>query len=185
MRDPGWRGAMLDVLGGCGPPAPRPSRTAMGTQAVRTSVDAWIVGASGALIVDGKTLMPPYSVIAIGDPPTLAAAMNVPGGAVDSVKRVGSVLRSGGRQGRHRRLATTKPRQYTQPVKMITDHEQDNRERNPAPDLRYTSRTRSIRRSGDEPSIGITDFTGGGDSATSCSSGCLMWVAPCRRQHLW
>jgi uncharacterized protein YlxW (UPF0749 family) len=86
--------------------------------AVRAGVDTWIVGAPGALTVDGKTLMPPYSVVAIGDPPTLAAAMNIPGGAVDSVKRVGGTMSV--QQGDKldiTALRQPKPRQYAQPVK--------------------------------------------------------------------
>ena len=61
---------------------------------------------------------PPYSVLAIGDPPTLAAAMNIPGGAVDSVERVGGTMTV---QQADRVDVTTlrqpKPRQYAQPVK--------------------------------------------------------------------
>ncbi len=87
-------------------------------QALRVGVDTWILGAPGALAIDGKTLSPPYSVLAVGDPPTLAAAMNIPGGAVDSIKRVGgrmSVQQSD-------RIDVTalrqpKPRQYAQAVK--------------------------------------------------------------------
>jgi uncharacterized protein YlxW (UPF0749 family) len=41
---------------------------------VRVGVDTWVVGAPGALVIDGQTLNPPYTVVAIGDPPTLAAA---------------------------------------------------------------------------------------------------------------
>jgi uncharacterized protein YlxW (UPF0749 family) len=81
-------------------------------------VDTWIAGAPGTLTVDGKTLSPPYSVLAIGDPPTLAAAMNIPGGAVDSVKRVGGTISV---QQSDRvditALRQPKPRQYAQPVK--------------------------------------------------------------------
>jgi uncharacterized protein YlxW (UPF0749 family) len=86
--------------------------------AVRVGVDTWVVGAPGALTVDGKTLSPPYSVLAIGDPPTLAAAMNIPGGAVDSVKRVGGTMSV--QQGDRvdiTALRQPKPRQYAQPVK--------------------------------------------------------------------
>jgi uncharacterized protein YlxW (UPF0749 family) len=87
-------------------------------QAVRAGVDTWIVGAPGALTVDGKTLMPPYSVLAIGDPPTLAAAMNIPGGAVDSVKRVGGTMSvQQGDKVDITVLRQPKPRQYAQPVK--------------------------------------------------------------------
>ena len=72
----------------------------------------------GALVVDGATLNPPYSVLAIGDPPTLAAAMNIPGGAMDSVERVGGTMAV---QQSDRvdvtALRQPKPRQYAQPVK--------------------------------------------------------------------
>ena len=68
--------------------------------------------------MDDLTLSSPYSVLAIGDPPTLAAAMNIPGGAVDSVERVGG---DDDVQQSERLDITTlrqpKPRQYAQPVK--------------------------------------------------------------------
>lgn len=82
------------------------------------SASTRVIGAAGALTVDGKTLSPPYSILAIGDPPTLAAAMNIPGGAVDSVKRVGGTMSV---QQADRidvtALRQPKPRQYAQPVK--------------------------------------------------------------------
>lgn len=86
--------------------------------AVRVGIDTWIVGTPGALIVDEVTLRPPYSVLAIGDPPTLAAAMNIPGGAMDSVKRVGGtmVIQQAERVD-VTALRQPKPRQYAQPVK--------------------------------------------------------------------
>lgn len=86
--------------------------------AVRVGVDTWVVGAPGALIVDGATLNPPYTVVAIGDPPTLAAAMNIPGGAMDSIERVGGTMEV--RQAERVDVAALrqpKPRQYAQPVK--------------------------------------------------------------------
>ena len=86
--------------------------------AVRVGVDTWVVGNPGALVVDDTTLSPPYSVLAIGDPPTLAAAMNIPGGAVDSVERVGGtmVIEQSDRVD-VTALRQPKPRQYAQPVK--------------------------------------------------------------------
>jgi uncharacterized protein YlxW (UPF0749 family) len=86
--------------------------------AVRVGVDTWVVGSPGALVVDSATLNPPYSVLAIGDPPTLAAAMNIPGGAMDSVKRVGGsmVIQQSDRVD-VTALRQPKPRQYAQPVK--------------------------------------------------------------------
>ena len=91
---------------------------ASGNQAVRVGVDTWVIGRSGALAIDSLTLAPPYSVLAIGDPPTLAAAMNIPGGAVDSVERVGGTMAV--QQTDHLDITTLrqpKPRQYAQPVK--------------------------------------------------------------------
>ena len=72
----------------------------------------------GPLAIDGLMLSPPYSVLAIGDPPTLAAAMNIPGGAVDSVERVGGTMTV--QQSARVDITTLrqpKPRQYAQPVK--------------------------------------------------------------------
>lgn len=86
--------------------------------AVRVGVDTWIAGAPGELSVDDIAVRPPYSVIAIGDPPTLAAAMNIPGGAMDSVKRVGgTMVIQQAEQVDVTALRQPKPRQYAQPVK--------------------------------------------------------------------
>jgi uncharacterized protein YlxW (UPF0749 family) len=110
--------AMLDVLDELRAAGAEAIQISDGHQAVRTGVDTWIVGAPGALIVDGKTLTPPYSVVAIGDPPTLAAAMNIPGGAVDSVKRVGGTMSvQQGDKVDITALRQPKPRQYAQPGK--------------------------------------------------------------------
>jgi glycine cleavage system H protein len=127
--------AMLDVLDELRAAGAEAIQISDRHQAIRTGVDTWIVGAPGALTVDGKTLMPPYSVVAIGDPPTLAAAMNIPGGAVDSVKRVGGT----------------------------TSVQQSDKDRNTVseipPDLHYTTDHEWVRRSGDDTvRVGITDF---------------------------
>jgi uncharacterized protein YlxW (UPF0749 family) len=110
--------AMLDVLNELRAAGAEAIQIGDGHQVVRTAVDTWIVGTPGALTVDGKTLMPPYSVLAIGDPPTLAAAMNIPGGAVDSVKRVGGTMSvQQGDKVDITALRQPKPRQYAQPGK--------------------------------------------------------------------
>jgi uncharacterized protein YlxW (UPF0749 family) len=110
--------AMLDVLDELRAAGAEAIQFSDRHQAVRTGVDTWIVGAPGALTVDGKTLNPPYSVVAIGDPPTLAAAMNIPGGAVDSVKRVGGTMTvQQAEKVSITSLRQPKPRQYAQPVK--------------------------------------------------------------------
>ncbi len=89
-----------------------------GSGVVRVGVDTWVVGGPGALEIDGQTLNPPYTVVAIGDPPTLAAAMNIPGGAMDSVERVGGtvVVQQSDRVD-VTALRQPKARQYAQPVK--------------------------------------------------------------------
>jgi uncharacterized protein YlxW (UPF0749 family) len=85
---------------------------------VRIGVDTWVAGTPGALVIDDQTLSPPYTVVAIGDPPTLAAAMNIPGGAMDSVERVGGtmVVQQSDRVD-VTALRQPKARQYAQPVK--------------------------------------------------------------------
>jgi uncharacterized protein YlxW (UPF0749 family) len=110
--------AMLDVVNELRAAGAEAIEIGDGHQPVRAGVDTWIVGTPGTLTVDGKTLSPPYSILAIGDPPTLAAAMNIPGGAVDSVKRVGGTMSI--QQGDRvdiTALRQPKPRQYAQPVK--------------------------------------------------------------------
>lgn len=85
---------------------------------VRIGVDTWVVGSPGALTVDSAVMGPVYSVLAIGDPPTLAAAMNIPGGAMDSIERVGGtmVVQQSDRVD-VTALRQPKERQYAQPVK--------------------------------------------------------------------
>jgi uncharacterized protein YlxW (UPF0749 family) len=89
-----------------------------GRQSVRVGVDTWVSGDPGSLVVDSLTLRPPYSLAAIGDPPTLAAAMNIPGGAVDSAERVGATMTVvTSDRIEITTLRQPKPRQYAQPVK--------------------------------------------------------------------
>lgn len=121
IDDPG-RGvaaeAMIDVINELRAAGAEAMEVRGAQQGVRIGVDSWAGGPPGALEFDGKTLTPPYSVLAIGDPPTLAAAMNIPGGAVDSVKRLGGAMTV---QQTDRvdvtALRQPKPRQYAQPVK--------------------------------------------------------------------
>jgi uncharacterized protein YlxW (UPF0749 family) len=110
--------ALLDVIDELRAAGAEAIQVGDGHQAVRVGVDTWIVGSPGALTIDDKTLTPPYSILAIGDPPTLAAAMNIPGGAVDSVKRVGGTMSvQQGDKVDITVLRQPKPRQYAQPVK--------------------------------------------------------------------
>ncbi|GAC1324875.1 MAG: DUF881 domain-containing protein [Mycobacteriales bacterium] len=43
---------------------------------------------SRGIVVDGTVLAPPYRFLVIGDPRTLTAALEIPGGVVDTVRRV-------------------------------------------------------------------------------------------------
>ncbi|GAC1400708.1 MAG: DUF881 domain-containing protein [Mycobacterium sp.] len=109
---------MLDVINELRAAGAEAMEIRGGQAAVRVGVDTWVVGNPGALVVDNATINPPYSVLAIGDPPTLAAAMNIPGGALDSVERVGGkmVIQQSDRVD-ITALRQPKPRQYAQPVK--------------------------------------------------------------------
>jgi uncharacterized protein YlxW (UPF0749 family) len=95
-----------------------PSPGTAGQAAVRVGVDTWVAGQPGALVVDGVTMSAPYAVNAIGDPPTLAAAMNIPGGAMDSIERVGGTMIVQQADAVNvTALRQPKPHQYAQPVK--------------------------------------------------------------------
>ena len=121
IEDPGPGVApetMLDVINELRAAGAETLEIRSGRQSVRVGVDTWVAGDPGSLVVDSVTLRPPYSVVAIGDPPTLAAAMNIPGGAVDSVERVGaSMTVAQSDRVEITTLRQPKPRQYAQPVK--------------------------------------------------------------------
>ena len=59
---------------------------------VRIGVDSSFSGTGGAVSLDGTALTAPYTVLAIGDPPTLAAALAIPGGVLDTVRRAGGTM---------------------------------------------------------------------------------------------
>ncbi len=109
---------MLDVINELRAAGAEAMEIRGGQVSVRIGVDTWVVGPPGALVVDSTTVNPAYSVVAIGDPPTLAAAMNIPGGAMDSIERVGGtmVVQQSDRVD-VTALRQPKPRQYAQPVK--------------------------------------------------------------------
>ena len=70
---------MLDVINELRAAGAETMEIRSGAQAVRVGVGTWVEGEAGALVIDGQTLRAPYSIVAIGDPPTLSAAMNIPG----------------------------------------------------------------------------------------------------------
>ena len=44
----------------------------------------------GTVVADGSTLTRPYRFLAIGDPHTLATALNIPGGVLRSLRNSGA-----------------------------------------------------------------------------------------------
>lgn len=56
---------------------------------VRIGVTSAVTGTAGDISIDGTALTAPYEILAIGDPQTMSAAMNIPGGVVASVKVAG------------------------------------------------------------------------------------------------
>lgn len=59
---------------------------------VRIGVDSSFSGSGGTVTLDGTALSGPYVLLAIGDPPTLAAAVAIPGGVLDTVRRAGGSM---------------------------------------------------------------------------------------------
>jgi uncharacterized protein YlxW (UPF0749 family) len=57
---------------------------------IRIGMDSAFTGDRSQILLDGTPVTRPILIVAIGDPPTLAAAMAIPGGVVDSVKRTGA-----------------------------------------------------------------------------------------------
>jgi uncharacterized protein YlxW (UPF0749 family) len=109
---------MLDVINELRAAGAEAIQVGSAGQQVRVGIDTWVVGTPGALVVDGVTMNPPYSVLAIGDPATLAAAMNIPGGAMDSIERVGGTMSAQQSDVVDvTALRQPKARQYAQPVK--------------------------------------------------------------------
>ena len=86
------------------------------TDPIRIGVDSWVSGSGGSVTIDGRKVAAPFRVSAIGDPPTLAAALNIPGGVVDTVARAGGQLQiEQSSQVTVAALREIKPRQYAQP----------------------------------------------------------------------
>jgi len=56
---------------------------------VRVVAATWLLDEDGGVLVDGVRLRPPYAFTALGDSATLASALAIPGGVVDTVARVG------------------------------------------------------------------------------------------------
>jgi uncharacterized protein YlxW (UPF0749 family) len=65
---------------------------AISVNEVRLGLDSYFSGQAGSISADGTALHSPYEFRAIGDPSTLVAALNIPGGVSDTVKRAGGSI---------------------------------------------------------------------------------------------
>ena len=74
-------GAEALQLEGTGAAAARPQ--------VRVVASTSLLDVDGGVLVDGTVLRPPYRYRVVGDTATLASAMGIPGGVVDTVSRLG------------------------------------------------------------------------------------------------
>lgn len=53
----------------------------------RVVAGSWISSSNGQIQVDGQNLARPFTILAIGDKATLASALNIPGGIVETLRR--------------------------------------------------------------------------------------------------
>ena len=51
---------------------------------------SFLDGRAGTVVVDGVTLTAPYTILAIGDPRTMSAALRIPGGVVETLRGLGA-----------------------------------------------------------------------------------------------
>lgn len=59
---------------------------------VRVVASSYVTEEHGVVSLDGQPMPTPYTILAIGDPQTLASAMAIPGGVVDAVRGVGAQI---------------------------------------------------------------------------------------------
>ncbi|MDO5710613.1 MAG: DUF881 domain-containing protein, partial [Micrococcales bacterium] len=66
---------------------------AMQIGSVRVVASSYVTeDAQGGVAVDGVALPSPFTILAIGDPQTLASAMDIPGGVVATIRGVGATV---------------------------------------------------------------------------------------------
>jgi len=85
--------------------------------AVRIGASSWFVDGNEGIVIDDRQLRAPYTVVAIGDPPTMDAALRIPGGVEATVQQADATVRIEQRP----KVAVTalrevKPPQYARPA---------------------------------------------------------------------
>jgi uncharacterized protein YlxW (UPF0749 family) len=83
LRDAGAEAVQID-----GPVSPG-GRANAETVSVRVVASTSFVDSEDGVVVDGTVLRPPYRFVVVGDPATLASALAIPGGVVDTVEQRG------------------------------------------------------------------------------------------------
>ena len=64
----------------------------MQVDGVRIGLSSAVTGRPGALRVDGTPLRAPYEFVVLGEPQNMETAMNIPGGIVQSIERIGGAV---------------------------------------------------------------------------------------------
>ena len=59
---------------------------------VRIVASSHFSQAATGIAIDGKNLTQPYTISAIGDPPTMSSAMDIPGGLAENVRGLGATI---------------------------------------------------------------------------------------------
>jgi uncharacterized protein YlxW (UPF0749 family) len=83
LRDAGAEAVMLEgPVGAGGGPTEQ-------TRSVRVVASTSLLDDDQGVRVDGVLLRPPYRFAVVGDPPTIASALGIPGGVIDTVEELG------------------------------------------------------------------------------------------------
>ena len=94
VRAPVLRGALEELRAAGAEAVQIEGRSPAGRTAVRVVASTFFTDApAGEVLVDGVALRPPYRFSVIGDPATLASALAIPGGVIDTVERATGTAR--------------------------------------------------------------------------------------------
>jgi uncharacterized protein YlxW (UPF0749 family) len=89
VRDPGDEVRVADVLDAIQELRGAGAET-MQIDGIRIGVSSAVTGQPGDLMIDGRPITAPYEFVVIGDPQGMETAMNIPGGVVQDMTRIGA-----------------------------------------------------------------------------------------------
>jgi len=78
---------------------------------VRVVASTYFTQGADGMAADGQPLQAPYRFIVIGDPRTLAAAMTIPGGVIDTVAAAGGGAKAAVASSNHLVVSALRPPQ--------------------------------------------------------------------------